>query len=134
LRVGHIQGADAPGCDIVSFENVQDRDRFNSDFGMDFTRVKRFIEVKGRSAEKGTISLNGNELKAAREHGDRYYLYRIYEEVEGKEWQLVELQNPLAYDWPITYDVDPFTLRDTKYWSVTDEILDLDEADENGLL
>jgi hypothetical protein len=58
--------------------------------------VVRFIEVKGRSNATATIELKGNELVAAESYGERYYLYRLFEEDKGG-FGLTVLQNPLKH-------------------------------------
>ena len=58
--------------------------------------IKRFIEVKGRSSERGSIPLKGNELDAARVYADRYYLYRLYEKDSSQNILLI-LNDPLEH-------------------------------------
>lgn len=94
LGVGHIMGSEAPGFDLVSFDSVEAREVFKDPASRDWTSVRRFIEVKGRSSSTARIELKGNELRAAREYGDRYFLYRIYEEADG-HFMVSILQNPL---------------------------------------
>lgn len=94
LGVGHITGEDAPGFDLVSFDYDQDREAFRNPETRDWGKVRRFIEVKGRSSSSAKIELKGNELKAARKHGDRYYLYRFFEAADGQFFVSI-LQNPM---------------------------------------
>lgn len=119
LRVSALQGTKGFGCDILSFSTGEDRERFMESEGKSGHLIQRFIEVKGRSAPKGTVPLEGNELEAARVHREKYYIYRVYEELAGQEWELVELPNPVDYHWPISYAVDAFGCPATKYWTVT---------------
>ena len=65
LGVGHITGKDAPGFDLVSFDSSKDRDVFQIPETRDWSKVRRFIEVKGRSSSTARIDLKGNELNAA---------------------------------------------------------------------
>lgn len=95
LGVGHITGLDAPGFDLVSFESEGDRALFQNPSTRDWTTVQRFIEVKGRSSSTAKIELKGNELKAARKYGDRYFLYRFYEAAHGQFYVSI-LKNPMA--------------------------------------
>lgn len=118
LRVSTLQGTEGFGCDIVSFSTRQDRKTFIGINGKDVALVKRFIEVKGRSTQKGTIPLKGNQLEGARRHRERYYLYRVYEAVPGQEWEVVQLADPVDHDWEVSYEVDPFRCHATKYWTV----------------
>ena len=94
LGVGHITGLDAPGFDLVSFDFEQDLDVFRNAETRDWSKVRRFIEVKGRSSSSAKIELRGNELRAAREYGDRYYLYRFFEAADG-QFFVSTLQNPM---------------------------------------
>ena len=43
-----------------------------------------------------TIELKGNELTAAENYRERYYLYRLFETDEGN-FELAVLQNPLEH-------------------------------------
>jgi hypothetical protein len=95
LGVGHITGEDAPGFDLVSFDSSEDRDVFQIPETRVWSKVRRFIEVKGRSSSTARIDLKGNELNAARKYGDRYYLYRFYEPSDG-QYLVSILKNPLA--------------------------------------
>ena len=95
LGVGHITGEDAPGFDLVSFDLAENRDIFQIPETRDWSTVRRFIEVKGRSSSTARIDLKGNELSAARKYGDRYYLYRFYEASDG-QYLVSILKNPLA--------------------------------------
>ena len=54
------------------------------------------VEVKGRSNERGAITLKGNELDGARIYTDQYYLYRLYER-NNVENVLLILSNPLEH-------------------------------------
>lgn len=119
LRVSAIQGAQGFGCDIVSFATAEDREQFKGSGGRNIQCVRRFIEVKGRSSEKGTVPLEGNELEAARNRRDKYYIYRVYEVIPNQKWEVVELADPFDHEWRVSYQVDPFRCQNTKYWTVT---------------
>jgi hypothetical protein len=95
LRVGQLTGSDAPGCDILSFDSAEQRDRFQSGEDRDIRKVRRFIEVKGRKTEGAEIELRGNEKDAAVKYGDRYYIYRLFKSGDNT-YTLSTLQNPLA--------------------------------------
>ena len=92
--MSHIQGYEGPGCDIISFQNETDWQKYTGNPKSESSLIKRFIEVKGRSSERGTIPLKGNELDAARSYTDRYYLYRLYEK-DSSENILLILNDPL---------------------------------------
>ncbi len=83
--------------------------------------VARFIEFKGRKSEKGSITLEGNELEAAQEHLDRFYLYRVFE-TDG-EFELTILRDPLAADPPVKYEVNLFEsekMEKFRVWELDD--------------
>ena len=94
IRVSHIQGYEGPGCDIISFQTDTDWQEYKKDPNSNPPLIKRFIEVKGRSNEKGSIPLKGNELDAARIYAEQYFLYRLYEK-NNFENVLLILNNPL---------------------------------------
>ncbi|MBI3303166.1 MAG: DUF3883 domain-containing protein [Deltaproteobacteria bacterium] len=136
LLVSAIQGERGFGCDLLSFAAETDRERFKSGEA-DISCVQRFIEVKGRSSQSGGIQLEGNQLRAARDYEGKYFIYRVYEAVTGQEWQVVVLQNPLAYKWPISYSIDPFQRSEAECWSVaatrTDSENDQSPTDDKPL-
>jgi hypothetical protein len=95
LRVGHLMGSDAPGCDILSFDCIKKRQMFKEGTDRNLNNVSRFIEVKGRRSKNSEIELRGNEKDAAVNYGKRYYLYRLFRTDENKH-MLHILQQPLA--------------------------------------
>ncbi|MFA5393703.1 MAG: DUF3883 domain-containing protein [Candidatus Ratteibacteria bacterium] len=96
IKVSHIQGYEGPRCDIISFQTEDDRREYAADPISKSLLIKRFIEVKGRSNEKGAIIMKGNELDAARIYAEQYYLYRLYEK-NNIENTLFILNNPLEH-------------------------------------
>jgi Domain of unknown function (DUF3883) len=96
LLVSHVTGYEGPRCDILSFATAADREAFGSGTKRDLRLVQRFIEVKGRSERSAIIELKGNELSAAVEHGEKYYLYRLFDAGDGA-FILSVLQNPLEH-------------------------------------
>lgn len=120
--VGSMQGEQALGCDLISFATELERTEFEEFLKRgiigNLDRVVRFIEVKGRGNPSGAIALEGNQLREARRRKERYFIYRIYEAVEGQEWRIAVLQNPLAYDWPVSYSIDPLQREEAEIWSV----------------
>lgn len=106
LRVGHGTGYGFYGCDLLSFATEEDRETFKQQEDPDMSLVLRFIEVKGRKTEKGSITLEGNELNAAEDYPDRFYLYRVFEGDEA--FELAVLRNPLAGGVSVKYEVDLF--------------------------
>jgi hypothetical protein len=95
LRVGHITGSDAPGCDVLSFGRSEDRDAFRSGANRNIATVARFIEVKGRADEGSAIELRGNERQAAERYREKYYLYRVFETDQG-DYLLSVLRDPMG--------------------------------------
>ncbi|SKA71214.1 protein of unknown function [Paucidesulfovibrio gracilis DSM 16080] len=96
VLVGHITGYEAPGCDILSFSSAEHRDEFLSGENRDSDRVERFIEVKGRRDKGAAIELRGNEMNAAHERQEKYYIYRMSKNGEGS-FELSILNNPMAH-------------------------------------
>lgn len=96
IKVSHIQGYEGPRCDVISFQTEGAWQEYNEDPISKSLLIKRFIEVKGRSNEKGSIPLKGNELDAARVYAEQYYLYRLYEK-NNLENVLLILNNPLEH-------------------------------------
>ncbi|MCC7264522.1 MAG: DUF3883 domain-containing protein [Candidatus Latescibacteria bacterium] len=89
-------GAEGPGCDVLSFATQEEREAFRRGPIRDLNTVVRFIEVKGRGSAAATIELKGNQLSAAGQHGERYFLYRLFEAEDGT-FELTILQNPLKH-------------------------------------
>ena len=95
MGVGHIMGQEGPGFDLVSFGSERELQLFKNPETRDWSQVERFIEVKGRSSSSAKIELKGNELRAAREYGSRYHLYRFFEADEGQFYVSI-LKDPMA--------------------------------------
>ncbi len=126
-KVSHFQGSEAYGCDILSFNNKEDLEKFKST--ADMKLINRFIEVKGSSIIIGTILLKGNELKSAQENRNKFFLYRIYEGERTGVFELVETSNPLELEEgaiKILYEIHPFKSKKSKHWDVTE----IDEEEE----
>ena len=125
VRVGHIQGYSGPRCDILSFQCEDEFVKFR-DTG-DIGLVQRFVEVKGRSAEDARIDLRGNELDAAQCHGERYWLYRLYEGPDGTI-DLLTVRDPLedesATSWLV--EVDPSRAIDAQQFVLVEQSEDPD--------
>jgi hypothetical protein len=96
LKVAGIQGYQGPRCDIISFDSEKGRIEYCNNPSTNTLLIKRLIEVKGRSSEKGAISLKGNELDAARVYAERYYIYRIYEKNDN-DYVLLIVNNPIEH-------------------------------------
>ena len=96
IKVSHMQGHQGPRCDIISFQSESESLEYISNQMSGSNLIKRFIEVKGRSSEKGAIVIKGNALNAARIYAEKYYLYRLYEK-NNEENILLILNNPLEH-------------------------------------
>lgn len=122
LKVSDIRGVQAYGCDILSFNSESNRTAFAE--SPDISLIARFIEVKGSGISRGSITLKGNELKAAQNYPDRYHLYRVYEDEEDRgTFELIEVENPLdLYEeaLEIEYEVHPFRADTAHLWIVTE--------------
>lgn len=95
LRVGHITGYLAPGCDVLSFRSSEERDAFRSGQERNSALVERFVEAKARSA--GIVELTGHEWNAARQWGARYFVYRFERDLEHpQDYLLTTLRDPQA--------------------------------------
>lgn len=94
LRVNHLTGYVAPGCDILSFATVEAKDAFLSTHEAKY--VARLIEAK-MSAD-GTFELSENEVQAAEGWRDKYYVYcfRSLSAQREKRTELFILQSPLS--------------------------------------
>lgn len=92
LVVARLQGKGAFGCDLLSFATSEDRDGFK----LEPSRVEliaRYIEVKS-----GSVRLVTNEIDAAARLGERYFVYRIQFDGEGRDSaNLSVLADPLSH-------------------------------------
>lgn len=109
LRVGHLTGDLAFGCDILSFATKEALEQFVSNENRNLNLVERFIEVKGRKDKQAEIELRGNEKKAALKYRDKYYVYRI-SQLSAHSFTLSILKNPLldpeVVDHSVYIDLD----------------------------
>ena len=96
--------------------------------------VEKFIEVKGRSSEKGSVSLKGNELTNAQKYRDKYYIYRIYEDEDSSVFELIELGDPLGSEKDaidIQYEINPFRSQKSIGWEVVEIHEDFEPNNED---
>lgn len=111
LRVGHITGSQSPGVDLLSFVSAEHERKFR-DGDHSESLVERFIEVKGREDKEAKITLEGNELEAAKKYREKYYLYRISDSGDNR-CQIAILKNPLSdatgTRWHCEVDLDAAT-------------------------
>jgi len=119
IKVSHIRGFEAYGCDILSFKSEKEFILFKEKSNPDV--VERFIEVKGSVNEKGSISLGGNELRSAQTYREKFFLYRIYEDEESGLFELIALGDPLNVEkeaFEISYEINPFRSNKSHVWKV----------------
>jgi len=95
LYVGGVTGRTGPKVDVVSFNTEDERAAFEVAERKDATMVARFIEVKGRRDGGAKIDLRGNELDAALNYAERYYIYRVTDVGIGR-YALAMLCDPLS--------------------------------------
>ncbi len=93
LRVGHVVGKQGFGCDILSFNDDDSRNRFRENRSRDSVKVERYIEVKGRKSGSSDVELKGNELLAAKQHKEKYFIYRLFK-LDGDSYELGILSAP----------------------------------------
>lgn len=115
LPVGHLQGQHTLHCDLLSFRTAEDRDAFQE--SLDHGLIERMVEVKSSGSQRGEVTLSGDVVRTAREYGDRFYLYRIFL-ARGGAYKLVEVRNPMTYDWPTFYRVNPFVESRARHWDL----------------
>lgn len=118
-KISHFRGSESFGCDLISFRNKDDFNDFEKTNNFGF--IIRFIEVKGRSSEKGSLTLKGNELICAQKHRKKYFMYRIFKDEDKGIFKLIEIGDPLGSESEALkpqYDVNPFRSQKSKYWKV----------------
>lgn len=115
LSIGHLQGEHTLHCDLLSFRTAKDREVFQAT--LDHDLIDRMVEVKASASERGEVILAGGVARTALEYGERFFLYRIYFG-RGGTYKLVEVQNPMGYDWPKSYRVNPFIEGRARHWDL----------------
>ena len=131
-KISYFQGVESYGCDIISFKNESQMKFFIETGNPRF--VERFIEVKGRSSDKGSVSLKGNELTSAQKYREKYYIYRIYEDMDNGVFELIELGDPLGSEKDaidLQYEINPFRSQKSIGWEVVEVHEDFETNDEN---
>ncbi|MGE3726438.1 MAG: sacsin N-terminal ATP-binding-like domain-containing protein [Candidatus Sericytochromatia bacterium] len=103
VRVSHLRGSEAFGCDIISFSS-QDDAQSVSDGQEIVGQIERWIEVKGSTQSSAEVKLTENENSKAQDVKEKYYIYRVY---KGDEYyRLSILNNPYYSDAKtIVYDL-----------------------------
>ncbi len=94
IRVEHVHGTDSFGCDIISVASLDTQEKARRERIVNSDDIVRFIEVKGRSDRTGAVGLTENQRAAAEVLGGQYYLYRVYRNVEGEQYELAILKSP----------------------------------------
>jgi hypothetical protein len=96
IQVSHLRGADSFGCDLVSVASEAVRDKAMTEQSIPEADIVRYIEVKGRSSRTGQVELTDNEYRAAKRHGTRYWLYRVFvDPTRGSQFEIAVLSDPL---------------------------------------
>jgi hypothetical protein len=120
LEVDSTQGTQGPRCDILSFVSEQDLKDFQETRKTKY--IHRFIEVKGSSHSQGLVTLTGNELDAAQEHGERYFLYRVHEDAATGTASLVILRNPASVRESVQININMFLQREgAESWELSND-------------
>lgn len=120
IAVGHLQGEDAFGCDLLSFASNADRQSFEET--LDERLIARFVEVKS-----GGVRLTANEVRAAEREKERYWIYRILFEGERRELAtLTAVSNPLSRQSALSAElmVDLNAIGDRAVYKVTPRVDD----------
>lgn len=113
--VDYFTGTEAPGCDILSFASEEACERYKE--SGDERLVERFIEVKGRSASRGKVFLEGNELESARKRREKFYIYRVFDAGDGT-FEVAILSDPLSGLTRVAHEVDVFHDSRTRAYDV----------------
>lgn len=122
MKISHIRGFDSYGCDILSFKSESDFDIFKK--SNDTSLIDRFIEVKGSTSEKGSITLKGNQLRSAQTYKDKFFIYRIYEDESTGIYDLVMVNDPLECERDaieLQYEINPFRSAKSHLWEVEEK-------------
>lgn len=97
LRVSHLRGYEAFGCDILSFADEARRDRASAEQSVAIGDIERFIEVKGRASRSAPVELTDNERSAAVRYGPKYFIYRVYADPSRPGFhELAILKDPVS--------------------------------------
>jgi len=119
IKVSQIHGSNSYGCDIISFSSEDRRKEFSE--RKDPTLIDRYIEVKASISDTGSILLKGNQLEAAKEHEDRFFLYRAYEQTEdGRSYELITLNDPTAVSRAVEprISINPFRTEQSELYEL----------------
>ncbi|HEX7071387.1 MAG TPA: DUF3883 domain-containing protein [Rhodothermales bacterium] len=129
LVVAHLQGEETLHCDLLSFRNEDDRAEFQRT--LDHDLIERLIEVKSSTNERGEVVLGDKVATTAREYAERFFLYRVYIGHDD-HYKLVALQNPMGYDWPTLYRVNPLVGGRSEYWELRSQRVTNESAGPNA--
>jgi hypothetical protein len=97
IRVSHLHGDEAFGCDVISVASEDTRAQAIARQSITDGEVLRYIEVKGRSNRRGDLELGENQIKAAELRTVRFFIYRVYVDPH-RAWhfELAALSDPLS--------------------------------------
>lgn len=96
IRVSHIRGTHAFGCDLLSLRTEDARVRAKEEGVVVDADILRFIEVKGSSSRTGPVELTDNEYDKAQTESDRYFIYRVFRDpADPYHFEVAILQDPV---------------------------------------
>lgn len=99
IRVSHLHGSEAFGCDIISLRSAEEYEAALAQHEVQETRIARYIEVKGRSSRSGEIELTENEYRKAETAQQRYFLYRVFRDPDDTaRFEVAILADPVRSD------------------------------------
>ncbi len=99
IRVSHLHGAEAFGCDIISVGLAEVYEAVLAAREVQEARIARYIEVKGRSSRSGEIELTDNEYRKAESARERYFLYRVFRDPDDSaRFEVAILGDPVHSD------------------------------------
>lgn len=96
IRVSHIRGTQAFGCDLLSLRTHDARVRAREEGVVVEADILRFIEVKGSSSRTGPVELTDNEYDKAQAECERYFIYRVFRDpTDPYRFEVAILQDPV---------------------------------------
>lgn len=97
VPVSHLRGSEAFGCDLLSVLSQSVRDDALERRVIAESDIERYIEVKGRSSRTGDVELSDNEMKAAKQTGSKYWIYRVFvDPAQHSRYELAILSDPMS--------------------------------------
>jgi len=110
-----VETCASTGCDVLSLASEEACEQYGASGDERF--VERFIEVKGRSASRGRVLLQGNELESAHKRHEKFYVYCVFEAGDGT-FEVAVLSDPLCGPTRVAHEVDVFKDSRTDTYTV----------------